>query len=557
MSTALAPAPHHDSDGQHLEPSASLAGVATVSRHILRRDRVRMTVWALSTTAFVVYFIVALTNVFDEAALAARAAVMRTPTGIVMGGPGYGLDTYTAPVAMANEGTLWIVLALSIMSILHVVRHTRAEEENGLAELVRASAVDRHAPAVATLITLAGHLGVIGVVAALAMTSAAPGTSLVDALAMMLGSALVALMFGALALVMCQVTAHARTATGLSVAAFGLAAVVRAAGDVQQQGGSPLSWFSPIAWAQQIRAFVDLRWWPLLLAAAAIVILLALAAALATRRDFGAGLVAARPGRADARATMQGPLALAWLQQRGALLATGLGLGAMWFGTGTLMSTLDEMVADLIETNPALGQLFGTDSAVFAAAFLDMMMMFAALCCAAYAVTMGQRALAEENSGRLELTLAAPVSRTHWLAAQLAIAAIGTVVLLVVSSYAMWAGALVVDVRDPGLDRYTAATTAYLPAVLAFLALTAVLFAWAPRLTSLAWLLIAFAFIVGMFGGLLDLPNWVQAISPLHGVSTAFTDGVDWTGVAVLGVIAIVLTATAFVGFRRRQVITG
>ncbi|MEZ5190884.1 MAG: hypothetical protein R2717_08655 [Schumannella sp.] len=537
--------------------STTLTGVGRIARHILRRDRVRMLVWTLSLTAFGLYFMAALTNVFDEAALAARAAIMSTPTGIVMGGPGYGLDDYTAAVAMANEGTQWVVLALSIMSILHVVRHTRTEEENGLSELVRASAVGRQAPALATLLTLSGLLVAIAALTACGMVAVAPTTSLVDALAMMLGSALIALVFGALALVMCQVTAHARTAVGLSIAAFGLATVIRAAGDVQERGGSPLSWFSPIAWAQQTRAFVDLRWWPLLLAAGAVVVLLAIAAALATRRDFGAGLIAPRPGRADASGMLRGPFALAWVQQRGALLWTGLGLGAMWFGTGTLMSTLDEMVSDLVETNPVIGQLFGTDPGMFAAGFLDVMMMFTGVCCAAYAVVMGQRPRAEESGGRLELTLSAPLGRSRWLTAQLAVAGLGSIALLALSTYAMWAGAVLVGVTDPGLDRYTAAFAGYAPAVLAFLALTAALFGWAPRLIGLAWLPVAFAFVIGMFGSIFDLPDWVRALSPLHGVSAVFTDGVDGAGVTVLSIVVTALAGASFLGFRRRQVIAG
>jgi ABC-2 type transport system permease protein len=36
-------------------------------------------------------------------------------------------------------------------------------------------------------------------------------------------------------------------------------------GDGQQLGGSALSWTSPIGWAQQTRAYTDLRWWPLVL----------------------------------------------------------------------------------------------------------------------------------------------------------------------------------------------------------------------------------------------------------------------------------------------------
>ena len=54
---------------------------------------------------------------------------------------------------MANEGITWVVLALAI-TILHVVRHTRAEEESGRSELLRAAIVGRHGSAMAALITL-------------------------------------------------------------------------------------------------------------------------------------------------------------------------------------------------------------------------------------------------------------------------------------------------------------------------------------------------------------------------------------------------------------------
>ena len=42
------------------------------------------------------------------------------------------------------------------------------------------------------------------------------------------------------------------------MAALAAAVLVRGAGDVIDNSGSLLSWFSPIAWAQQMRAFVAL-----------------------------------------------------------------------------------------------------------------------------------------------------------------------------------------------------------------------------------------------------------------------------------------------------------
>ncbi|NLG45296.1 hypothetical protein [Gordonia sp. (in: high G+C Gram-positive bacteria)] len=531
----------------------ALAGTVVMSRHILRRDRVRMAVWLASITLFLVYFMVALTTVFDAAALQGRAAVMRTPTGIIMGGPGFGLDHYTGPVAVANEGTVYLVLALSLMSIFHVVRHTRADEESGLAELVRASIVGRHATAISTMLTLAGNLLVIAVVSGLAMVAAGSDVPVVDSLAMTLGASAVALVFGAVALVACQVSAHARTAIGISLGLFGAAFVVQAAGNVRQHGGSPLSWLSPIAWAQQSRAFVDLRWWPMLLSVAATAIALWLAAALSSHRDFGAGLVHARPGRPAARSSLRSPLALAWLQQRGALFWSTLGLALMWFGTGTLMSTIDDMVADLVKENAAFGKLFGTDPAQFASAFIGTMALFLAICAAAYAIAMGQRARGEETSGRLETVLATPVSRLRWLGSQIAVSVGGTVVLLTLSMIALWLGAVSVGMTDPGFNDYLGLLISYLPAVVIFSGLTFALYGWVPRAIVASWLLLAFVFVVGMFGPLLNLPTWVQAISPLYWVP-ADVGTISWPDVAGLTAVAAALIAIGCAGFRSRDI---
>ena len=55
-----------------------------------------------------------------------------------------------------------------------------------------------------------------------------------------------------------------------------LAFLVRGIGDVIDLQGSWLSWFSPLAWAQQTRVHVDLRWWPLLVPLLAVIALLML-----------------------------------------------------------------------------------------------------------------------------------------------------------------------------------------------------------------------------------------------------------------------------------------
>jgi ABC-2 type transport system permease protein len=533
--------------------ASALAGTGRMLLLMLRRDRWRLLVWAAAVAAL---YASALGEyvLLGAPGLQARAVLMRTPAMVTLAGPGYGLDRYTVGAAVANELVLWMLLALAVLSILEVVRHTRTEEESGRSELLRAGAVGRHAPWVAALVLVVLAQAVIAAVSG-AVVAAVGRLPAGESLALTGGVALGALVFAGVALVTAQVSEHSRTATGLALAVLGGAFVARALGDVQGdldvEHGTALSWLSPIAWVQQTRAFVDPRWWPLGLCVAVTAVLLALAAVLGSRRDFGGGLVAPRGGRADAAASLRGPAAVAWRQQRGGLAWTALGLGAMWFATGGVVSSLPQVTSTLLE-NPVYRAVLGEGDLVLA--FLRVIGLYAALGAAAWAVAAVLRPRAEEAAGRAEYVLAAAVPRHRWLGAHLAVATAGAVVVLLVGVLALWAGAAATGVTDPSSGRIVALGAVYLPALAVLLGLGAALFAWVPRATALLWALYAWMFVVGLFGELLHLPDWARGISPYWWVPDPLTEDVDPARLLVLAVVAVALAALAFVGFRRRDV---
>lgn len=534
---------------------ASLTGTGRMIRFILRRDRVRIFWWTVSIVLFYVYFMVALDS-FDAEAMAGRALLMQTPSGIAMGGPGYGVEDYTPERAVANEGITWWIIALGVMSILHMVRHTRAEEESSRSELVRANAVGRHAPAVAALTTLALVNALIAAgSAAILVAIGGEYVTVADAFGLTVGVALASMVFGIVAFVFAQITAHGRGATGLSMAVLGAAFAVRAAGDIAETHGSALSWASPFAWSQQMRPFVELRWWPAVLSVGVICLLLLVGSALASRRDFGGGLLAERSGPPDASAFLSGPVAMAWRQQRATLFWTALGLGLMWFATGTMLPDISDMMGDMVDSNPLVGSLFGTEEAGFTTAFLSIILLFGMLCVAAYAIVMGGRAKAEESAGRTEVVLARPVARTSWYGAQVLVAAGGTVALTALTVYALWAGAAVMGANDLSFADHTEVLWPYIPAMLCYLGFTAALYAWFPQATGLGWLLLAYTFVISMFGGFFeDLPDELNYVSPLYWLPEAFAESPEASHVLGLSAVAVLLLLLAFVGFRRRDV---
>lgn len=525
-----------------------MTGWTTLLRFALRRDRVRLPVWTASVALLFGYAAVALDGLYPTAAdRAARAALVSSPAGIMLSGPQYGIEDYTLGAMIANEMALTVMVAVAIMSISLVVRHTRAEEETGRAELVRAGVVGRHAPATAAFVAAVVANAAIALATGLVLVAA--GLDPVDSFALGTAVGLTGLVLAAVAVVTSQVTEHARAASGLALAVLGVAFLLRAVGDVQQEHGSWVSWLSPIGWAQQIRAFVDLRWWPLGLSVVLVVLLLALGAALAARRDFGAGLVPPRAGRPDAVPWLANPLALAWRQQRASVLAWGVGVGVTALACGTFVDSVGDMVAD----NPDVAAMLG-DPADLTNGFVAVMALFLGLGAGGFAVASAQRARAEETAGRLEPVLATGVGRTWWLGGQLVVTLLGTVVLLVVSALGLWLGALSVGEDELGIGDYLTASFAYLPAVAVVAGVGVAAFGWRPGLAGLAWALLAYSFVVTMFGALLDLPSWASGASPFWHVPQLPGTAVDPWPFVWLTLLAAALVVAGLVGFRRRDV---
>ena len=108
---------------------------------------------------------------------------------------------------------------------------------------------------------------------------------------------------------------------------------------------------------------------------------------------------------------------------------------------------------------------------------------------------------------------------------------------------------------DAGLiGRDVGAALVHLPAVLVTAGIAAVLVAVAPRLAGLAWLVVAWAVVAGMFGALLNLPSWALKLSPLGWTPKVPAEPADVSSLAGLLLAAALLVAAALAAFRARDV---
>ncbi|WP_370891726.1 ABC transporter permease [Janibacter sp. GXQ6167] len=542
--TALAASPVSPAEGGR----SPFAGTSTLVRFYLRLARVRILIWVLAVVALVGFGASELGEIYaTPAERASRAALMSNPSAILLGGPGYGLDNYTLPVMLANEYTLLTSVLVAVMAIQLVTARLRGDEEAGRYEVLRAGVVGRAAPTMAALSTAAIACALLaGALFVILLATSIPRPA--DALAFSVGIGITGLVFGVLAATTSQLVEHARAASGIAYAALAGAFVLRGVGDIQERHGSWVSWTSPLAWPQQTRAWVDLRWWPLLLSLAVIAIGTAVALA-GTRRDVGAGVLPTRPGRATARAWLASPFALAWRLQRTGIAWWALALALY----SALCGSLVRSVLDQVATNPAIQVYLRGSGTSLTDTFVALMLAITVCAVGGWAVASVLRLRSSERDGHSEVVLASAVSRTRWLLQHLAVTLLGSTLLLAACGLALGASAAAV-IGEPALTwRTLGGALAYLPAVMAMGGLAALLYGLAPSLTPFAWLPVAWSVIVLSFGGLLQLPGWVIDTSPIGWSPALPGDAMVWTPVVVLTVAALALVATATLCFRRRD----
>ncbi|MFD6097490.1 ABC transporter permease [Nocardiopsis flavescens] len=531
---------------------SALTGTGTLTRFILRRDRIRMSVWTVALVGTVAMTIPTLDEAFStDAQRQARAALMDTPTGILFGGPGYGLDDYTLGAMVVNELTMSLLIATAIMSILHVVRHTRAEEESGRAELLRAGVLGSGAQMTAALVTVALLNLVIGGLSGALM--AGYGLDATDSLAYGLGLGLAGLTFGAVTAVCAQLTEHGRAASGTAFLAVGLLFMARVVGDLAERGGGPSSWASPFAWVQQARVFDDLRWWPLALYPLAILALFGTAYALAGRRDLGAGLIPARPGPAAASPLLDGVFSLHLHQQRGAIIAWSVATFLFAISFGTLAAEVEGM----LDSNPDLMAMLGGAAEDVTAGFLGVMSGYVVMAAAAQGILSVLRARSEESAGRAELVLATAVGRVRWYGAALAVGVLSTSLLVVLGGLAIGIGALSATDDSSWIGTMLESALSQLPVALAFVAATALAVGAVPRLMSLVWAWLGYSVFTTMLGALLGMPDWALNLSAFGMLPQPPVEPFEAAPAAVASAAILAALVLALAGFRRRDLAVG
>ena len=144
-----------------------------------------------------------------------------------------------------------------------------------------------------------------------------------------------------------QLGSDARAANSMAVGTLGALFILRGfAYSVEAPAWT--IWINPLGWLTETQPSTGDYWWPLLMAVALAAILLGLAFALQSRRDFGQGAVATRPG--PARGSVRSTWRLALRINGGPLIAWAVA----FVGLGLVFGRFATSADDILAGNPAV-----------------------------------------------------------------------------------------------------------------------------------------------------------------------------------------------------------
>ncbi|GAB3270264.1 exporter of polyketide antibiotics [Sinomonas notoginsengisoli] len=532
----------------------------TLYRQRLRRDRWQLVGWILGIAAMAMFSVAAVAKTYGDYTTQAEIlkVALATPAILIFRGlargPGIGAFTFF-------EIFTFLALLAGWMSTFMAVRHSRAEEETGRAEMVSSTPAGRMLPLAATAV----HGVVANILAAAVVALGFIASNLDPAGSIVAGAATgaVGISFLGIGLLASEFMSTSRGANAISASlvlaayllrGFGDAAGTPGADGMSMTAGWP-SWLSPIGWGQQTFAYTGDRWWPLVLPLALGGVCIAATALIRDRRDVGASLLAGRTGRADARPVLNGSFALAARLQMGSIIGWCIG----GLATGLLTGGLGSAVGAVTQTNPeatkALRSMIEAQGASTSQLLVSVFFLLAGVLAAACALQAIIRARQEEASGTGPWLVSQPLGRIRWFADYLALGSLTIVAVMLLTAAGAWVSLVASGDTSEAVGNVWMSAIDQIPAALIFLAIPALVFvAWPEATIPAGWTVLGVAVLLGVFGGLIGVDQSMTDLSPFSHTPVPGPGGRDWAGGLWMLGISLVATVSSLALMRRREV---
>lgn len=521
----------------------------------LKRDWKKIIIWILGVGLFSGGFVPAFEELAEGQGLVGMFETLKNPAMIAIVGP-TPIETateYTLGAMYAHEMLLFCSLIAMVISVLHVINHTRKEENLGLTELVRSFQIGRQANSLAImietiLINVFLALFISGVLISFgAETITTEGSLLFGASIGFSG-----IIGAGIALVLAQVMPTSSSATGSTFGFIGLLYIMRAGTDISHVD---LSMFNPLGWTYLTFPFTDNNWTPFIFALLFLVVVVIIAFTLEGFRDMGSGYLPEREGREFAKRSLLSVRGLLFKINKGVIIGWMIAFIFMGASYGAIYGDMQIF----IESNELMKQMFSHSGISIEESFTGTIMIVMIVLVSILPILIVNKLFAEESRLRFSQLFSTKVTRSqlYWTCIGLAILASSVGILLAAGSLGGTAIAVMREHSTMVLNDFLAAGFNYLPSVLFVTGLSALTLGWIPRLGKVIYVYLGYSFSVNYFGAMLDIPEWVVNIAILSWIPQMPVEEFEALTFISLTVISIILMGIGYVGYSKRDMMEG
>ncbi|MEN1966655.1 tetronasin resistance protein [Lentibacillus sp. N15] len=521
----------------------------------LKRDWKKTLVWVLGLGMFSAAYVPFFEEIATGQGLIGMYETLQNPAMTSMVGPTpvKTASDYTLGAMYAHEMLLFCGLFAMIISALHVVSHTRKEEDLGLTELVRSFQIGRQANSLATIVeTVLINVLLALFIGGVMVSFGADSISVEGSFLFGLSIGFAGILGAGIALVMAQIMPTSSAATGSALGITGLFYIVRAGTDVSNVDFSRIN---PLGWTYLTYPFTENNWSLLIYAFIFSIIMGIIAFVLEGSRDMGAGYLPERAGRKNARKSL--------LSVRGLFIKISKGVMISWLIAfvvmGAAYGSIYGDMRDFLESNDIVQQMLTRSNVSIEESFTGTIMMVMIGLVSILPIVLVNKLFAEESRSHLSQLYATKVTRSqlYWTSVGLAVFAGIIGILLAAGSLGGTAIAAMGDHATMDLADFVAAGYNFLPSVLFFISLAGLALGWAPKLGKVVYAYLGYSFVLNYFGGIVDLPDWFFKTAIQSWIPQMPMEDFDVSIFVTITVISVVLMVIGYLGYRRRDMREG
>ncbi|WP_202912716.1 ABC transporter permease [Tetragenococcus halophilus] len=437
--------------------------------------------------------------------------------------------------------------------ILHVINHTRKEEDLGLTELVRSFQVGRQANSLATIIEIVLINGLLMLfISGVMLSFNVDSISLEGIFIFGASIAMAGILGGAVALIMAQLLPNSSGTIGASLGIMGLLYIIRAGTDVSNAN---LSLFNPLSWSYLTYPFTENNWSFIIYSALFSFVAVFIAFILEGKRDMDRGYLPEKEGRAHAKKSLLSVHGLFSKINKGMIISWLIAFVVMGVAYGSIYGDMNSF----IESNELIQQMFTASNTTLEESFTSTIMLVMIFLVAILPISIVNKLFTVEKQQYLSQLFSTKISRAQFYWTTVSLAVFSSLIGILLAAAGLGSTAIISMNNSSTMDLvdFLAAGFNFFPATLFYTGLSCLLLGWVPKWGKVVYIYLGYSFVLSYFGNIVDLPDWFFNTSVENWLAHLPTDDFDLSVFLIISFLSLLLIFSGFLGYKRRDLVVG